>query len=1105
MPFIPGAVAVGTAIGLSGTTAAVVGGAIVVTASIGLSVGLNYGVQAAFGKSSSKGSTLSGQTQMIRQSASPRRVIYGRTLVSGSLLYAEVTGPNNAFLDMIIVLAGHPVHSIGDVFFDGKISTDAQFFNNNVGVSFAAIVKHLGHDTNADRTLVALSNGLWTAAHKCLGCAYLYVRMGWDPNQKAFPGGIPNITAIVDGKEDIYDPRTGTYGYSNNWALCCANYLMTKGKLGFGADADEVDMTALTAAANLSDESVTIPDGSGGTTTQRRYTCDGSFLVDGTTPEEVMGKLLSAGAGTLSYSMGLYRLFGASYSTPTIAALTESDLRGKIEIKAKLPRSQLFNTVSGKFLDSAKFWQESDFPSVSSDDYIADDGGDVIPRDIELPFTSNVYACQRLAIIHLRKSRLGVSVVMPCKKSALRAVAWSVIPVSIAALGWENKTFRVTKLSFSSDGGIDLHLTEELASSYTWNHGDAITVDLPPETNLPKPWDLAAPTGLGVEAIIQRRADGSIYSLIRVTWTALADGFLDHYELGWKKTTETDWNSATVSRDATMYDIMNSVEGVDYDIALRAVNTIGVKSPWTTLTGSSAAKSTPPNPPTGLYLQDGLKQITASWNNPSDKDLKGVELWASTTNDRSAAIKQVFTASDHWVTTAPPGTYYAWCRAVDTTGNQSAWEPAGQFAGVVGVSVDEVGAGLVPMLPTWKNNFESDDLSLWTGSGGGTITASTDYYRGSSAGLVHTSDPDPFVSAVYINLPSSNLPTMAGNRVRVQLWAKQPASGAAATFSTLVGTSFGWGTPQTAAITSTWTQFGMLFDIPAGATFFRMLISSDGVGSVLVDNLIVFVLSPKIDAANIEQWIGSEAVGDAYIANLDATKITAGLLDAARINVGTITSEKLAMQIESTGFSSTDHTVQGWQIDRDGNIKLYGGSLEVRDNLGNLVLASNVPKGGLGTLAYSNGQAIGDISGAGALAALDEVTGTYIADLAVDTLKIAGEAVNVQRHDFSNSTQIAIAGAWKDVAKITAFPTSGLSDVALSMSVWVDIDTFVGLYRGATQIGYWASTIPGHNTTFFAVDSVPTAGTHDYVLKVYGATAGAYCYNAFLRAIECKR
>ena len=68
-----------------------------------------------------------GQKVLIRSGNEPQRVIYGEDLVAGTLVYAASTGTDNKYIHLIIALAGHEVDSIGDIYFNDTISTDAKF------------------------------------------------------------------------------------------------------------------------------------------------------------------------------------------------------------------------------------------------------------------------------------------------------------------------------------------------------------------------------------------------------------------------------------------------------------------------------------------------------------------------------------------------------------------------------------------------------------------------------------------------------------------------------------------------------------------------------------------------------------------------------------------------------------------------------------------------------------------------------------------------------------------------------------------------------------------------------------------------------------------
>ena len=59
--------------------------------------------------------------QTVRSTTEPQKLVYGETLVSGPLTYAQVSGDNNKYLHQVVVLAGHELTSIKEIHFDDKI------------------------------------------------------------------------------------------------------------------------------------------------------------------------------------------------------------------------------------------------------------------------------------------------------------------------------------------------------------------------------------------------------------------------------------------------------------------------------------------------------------------------------------------------------------------------------------------------------------------------------------------------------------------------------------------------------------------------------------------------------------------------------------------------------------------------------------------------------------------------------------------------------------------------------------------------------------------------------------------------------------------------
>ena len=149
--------------------------------------------------------------------AAPHDIVYGTVRKGGVRTYVESTGAENKFLHMILVLAGHELAGIDDIYLNDEIVTlDAGgFVTSGNWNSKVRIKKHLGNEIVADALLVAESNQI-DANFVGNGIAYLYIRLEYD--QDVFANGIPMFTAKVRGRK-VYDPRTTATVYSANASL----------------------------------------------------------------------------------------------------------------------------------------------------------------------------------------------------------------------------------------------------------------------------------------------------------------------------------------------------------------------------------------------------------------------------------------------------------------------------------------------------------------------------------------------------------------------------------------------------------------------------------------------------------------------------------------------------------------------------------------------------------------------------------------------------------------------------------------------------------------------------------------------------------------------
>jgi hypothetical protein len=568
------------------------------------------------GSSSSAGFTAAaqGRDQVVRSSVANRTVVYGRAMVSGPLVFAAASGSGNGVLHLVIPVAGHAVDGIEDVYFN-DVLVGALDGSGNVTsgpyAGYAQITKHLGTAGDAaDAGLIAANVG-WTAAHKLSGVAYLVVKLTF--NSDVYPTGIPNIKAVIRGKK-LYDPRTGLTTWSANPALAVRDYLTSA--YGLEAVSAELDDTLTIAAANICDEAITLAGGG----TEARYTCNG--VVDtGDSPRSIMEGILSSMAGFVVWSGGKYLVYAGAYSAPAVT-ITADDLRGPVRVRPRISRKDLFNAVRGTYVSPTDFWQPTDFPTVSNATYAVQDGGQVIWRDVAMPYTTSGATAQRIAKIMLERSRQGITVDLSCKLTTFKVATLDTIMLTLPQLGWSAKEFKVLEWKFSPEGGVDMVLQEETASSYNWSSGMETVIDTAPDTALPNPFTIAAPGSPSItESLYQTTGSAGVKSRATVTCAPLEDAFLSGYLFDYKAAGATDWVTLPLERSPTV-SITDLAPG-SYDFRVRAVNTLQVRSAFSpTVTKEVLGLIAPPASVSNFSVTKVGGVAMGAWDLTGDLDVR---------------------------------------------------------------------------------------------------------------------------------------------------------------------------------------------------------------------------------------------------------------------------------------------------------------------------------------------------------------------------------------------------------------------------------------------------------------------------------------------------
>jgi hypothetical protein len=617
MPFIVTAV---TAIAgaISGVLAA--GGMGAALLRIGGTLLLSYAAQALMPKPQT---TMQPRTVTIREPVVPRDLVYGRTRKGGVIVFLHSSGSDNKFLDLVIVLATHRVKSIGAIYFEGEVAVNAAGTAQGRWAGKVLVEKKLGAaNQSAFAGLKAALPDKWTENHRLRGCAAIRLRLTYD--QDAFPGGIPNITVDLEGKNDIWDPRTQTAVYSENPALCLADY-MANPTWGIGArigQPDGIDELSLVAAANICDEMVPVAGGG----TEQRYACNGVITLS-EVPKTIIEGMLSSFAGRCAFSGGAWRIHAGAWRAPSVALTSDHVREGGLTLATRVTMSSNFNGVRGQFVSPENDWQPDDFPAYASAVYTAEDGGEQKWRDISLPFTISASMAQRLAKIELERARRQMTVRLSGKLSAWAATVGDVVTLSYDRWGFAVKPFEVHGVSLdltaSGDGALllpELVLRETSSLVYDWSASEAQIYAAAPKTTLPNAYDIPAPGQPTVtEDLYVTRDGGGLKVLARIAWEAAPSGFVAAYQLQARQGVG-DWLDYGRT-DGTSLEIRDIAPGA-WQFRVKAISVLGVASAWQVAAVEILGLTAPPAGLDNVTLQTAGGLAILKWARSADPDVR---------------------------------------------------------------------------------------------------------------------------------------------------------------------------------------------------------------------------------------------------------------------------------------------------------------------------------------------------------------------------------------------------------------------------------------------------------------------------------------------------
>ncbi|GLO38958.1 hypothetical protein PPUN15366_06020 [Pseudomonas putida] len=384
--------------------------------------------------------------QTVRSSKAPARFILGRVSTGGVLVWAQEQAGDQTdgeWLHLVYVLCEGPVDALENIYLgEEEIATYGEH------ATYELVV-------NPTQVNAFLKANCPDWKNEQIGRGLSFVRLSLKYSAEKFPSGIPDARFIVRGRNDIYDPRSGTAVYTENTALHILWYLRNR----CGVPDDEIVFETFASGANICDESVANPDN----TTSPRYR---SSCVIGADEQRtnVLQKLEAACGGRTLRVGGRWMFQAGAYYGPYDFEITEDMVVGTITGSTEPTNDAAINTVRGTFIDTSQSWTETDYPEVSIAEWVIEDGGEAA-ETLSFSYVTDAYQAQRLANIELRRLRAGGTISVPMNFLGYNCRPGRAVRVNLPSLNILGE-FIVTNWSMGSDQGCTAQLQQYDAAQF---------------------------------------------------------------------------------------------------------------------------------------------------------------------------------------------------------------------------------------------------------------------------------------------------------------------------------------------------------------------------------------------------------------------------------------------------------------------------------------------------------------------------------------------------------------------------------------------------------------------------------------------------------------
>lgn len=459
---------------------------------------------------------------------------------------------------------------------------------------------------------------------------------------------ITGVLGDISGRK-VYDPRTDTTAWSDNPALCLADFLADPMAGGFNVDWDSVEATA-----DACDELMT-----GGA---KRRTMNLAITRRGSLEDWIAALRTYAGCH-LEFKGSYVKLIPNRPASPT-RTITDSDIRLGSLSPSFRSRADTPTVVVVTYIPSGGGQDEA----IAYAAGVLEGGTEWRETRIDLPGISTYAQAYREAVERLNAFQLcDLNVSFETFDEGLQDEIGDVVTLDTALLGTPVEV-RILGVEAMEPGRWRVSGEEYDAVMYS----DAVVSD--PNLGggiVSNPADPPDIEGLTLTEEVYQTQTGIYASRIRASWTAITWPFLSRYELAVYHGLSLVYEASSRTSEAVSGPLQ---EGNTYRVLVRVRSSIGAVGAWAEDSLTSQGKYLPPGDVPAVRGLEVGGEVRLNWDAATDLDIWRYEVrYGATTDDWEDAVFVDRVDGLRCLTRdIPEGTWRFFVKAIDSIGNESA-------------------------------------------------------------------------------------------------------------------------------------------------------------------------------------------------------------------------------------------------------------------------------------------------------------------------------------------------------------------------------------------------------------------------------------------------